>query len=127
MSQVHQGLTVKDFPTTDTVVSRHYCVATGKLAATGCPHTAVGWYKTGSLPGLCTSHAGSAVDSNSSSSSGGGGGGSQTATSVPETTPEATKKPEPTTEPSVDITLPPVEPTTQPAQEPTTQAAQAEQ
>lgn len=127
MSQVHQGLTVKDFPTTDTVVSRHYCVETGKLATTGCPHTAVGWYKTGSLPGLCTSHAGSAVDSNSSSSSGGGGGGSQTATSVPETTPEATKKPEPTTEPSVDITLPPVEPTTQPAQEPTTQAVQAEQ
>lgn len=130
MSQVHQGLAVKDFPTTDTVVSRHYCAETGKLATTGCPQTAVGWYKTGSLPGLCTSHAGSAVDAGSSVSSGEGGTGGQAVASMPATVPETTEKPEPTTEPPVDITLPPEEQTTQatlPTQEPTTQADQTDQ
>ena len=61
MSQVHSSLKAKEFPVSEYAVKRYYCTSSGKLATSACPSKAVGWYKRSNVPGTCTTHAGTAL------------------------------------------------------------------
>lgn len=63
MSKIHSGLAAKDFPTSEYAIRRYYCTQTGLLATGGCQSTAVGWYRKGNTPGMCSTHGGSLLDS----------------------------------------------------------------
>lgn len=58
MRKIHKGLKAKEFPESSFVVDRYYCTKTGGLATEECEKTAVGWYKTNSLPEVCPKHRG---------------------------------------------------------------------
>lgn len=60
MSKIHTGLEPQEFKTSEYAVERYYCTSTGNLATASCPSKAVGWYKKGNTPPLC-SHGGTAV------------------------------------------------------------------
>ena len=82
MQALHVGLEHKNFDKKGTTVERTYCTLTGQLANSGCPGTAVGVYKPENVPGNCTSHGGSPLNSS---------GGSQQPPDDPTTTvPEET-------------------------------------
>ena len=59
MQHIHEGLEVKDFPTSGKVVEMTYCVESGEIATSACPETATGWYKESNIPGTCVQHLGS--------------------------------------------------------------------
>ncbi len=63
MSKIHSNLAVREFPHTDYTVRRYYCSETGLLATDACKHPVVGWYKSNFVPGVCTTHGGSVLDS----------------------------------------------------------------
>ena len=56
MSQVHEGVSGKEFETSTNVTSYQYCKLTGMLAGDGCPDTATGWYKNSNIPQVCSYH-----------------------------------------------------------------------
>ncbi len=58
MSKIHSGLKVKEFTDSPYATDRYYCTQSGMLATDACPSTAVGWYKKGTLPAICTTHSG---------------------------------------------------------------------
>lgn len=58
MSKAHDGLEVKEFKDSPYAEKHYYCTSSGKLATTGCPSTAVGWYKSSNIPENCTTHSG---------------------------------------------------------------------
>lgn len=62
MSKIHTGLEPKEFNASSYAVDRYYCTATGNLATDACPSKAIGWYKKNNVPGVCTSHEGTALD-----------------------------------------------------------------
>ena len=65
MNQVQEGYAYKEFPMADGVVQRSYCTQSGLLATSGCPSTAVGYYKADDLPATCNyDHGGGVVSSN---------------------------------------------------------------
>ncbi|MDD3193589.1 MAG: transglycosylase domain-containing protein [Oscillospiraceae bacterium] len=59
MAQIHEGLEVKQFPTSGKVVEMTYCTDSGEIATSACPNTATGWYKESNIPGTCVQHLGS--------------------------------------------------------------------
>ena len=63
MTKIHSGLPAKDFAESEYVVSRYYCKTTGLIATDTCPDKAIGWYKRGSIPRVCTDHGGAPLDS----------------------------------------------------------------
>lgn len=54
MRRAQSGLEAKDFPADAGVVEREYCTVSGDLASDSCRSTAVGYYKAGALPDVCT-------------------------------------------------------------------------
>ncbi|MGN0626029.1 MAG: transglycosylase domain-containing protein [Oscillospiraceae bacterium] len=74
MQHIHEGLEVKDFPTSGKVVEMTYCVESGEIATSACPETATGWYKESNIPGTCVQHLGS-VESEEGEVMGSTGGG----------------------------------------------------
>ena len=62
MSKIHSGLEAKSFDESSYAVERYYCTSSGLLATDACPSKAVGWYKKSNVPGVCTAHAGTALD-----------------------------------------------------------------
>lgn len=58
MSKIHKGLKAKEFAKSSYAIDRYYCTKTGGLATNKCESTAVGWYKKGMLPSVCTKHSG---------------------------------------------------------------------
>lgn len=61
MVELHEDKELKDFPDSDSVVYIRYCTHTGKVAKTGCPSTAYGYFKKSYMP-VCDSHSGEAVE-----------------------------------------------------------------
>ena len=62
MNTVQEGYEYKEFPMAEGVVQRSYCTASGLLAGSGCPSTAVGYYKADDLPAVCNyDHSGGVV------------------------------------------------------------------
>ncbi|MGI6279113.1 MAG: transglycosylase domain-containing protein [Acutalibacteraceae bacterium] len=61
MSKIHAGLKPKEFENSSYAVERYYCKSSGKLATSGCPSKAIGWYRKSNIPGLCTAHSGEAL------------------------------------------------------------------
>lgn len=54
MTRIHSGLEKKEFELhSDNVISKRYCVASGRLAGSTCGNTAIGWYDKNNLPGYC--------------------------------------------------------------------------
>jgi len=53
MQHIHEGLEVKEFPTTGNLVKMTYCTSSGELAGSSCDETATGWYKPSNTPGTC--------------------------------------------------------------------------
>ena len=43
-----------NFPTSENVVARSYCTATGGLASAECPGVATGYYKSDNIPRVCS-------------------------------------------------------------------------
>ena len=78
MEHIHEGLEVKQFPTSGKVVEMTYCTKSGEIATSACPDTATGWYKESNIPGTCVQHLGSVESEegeiSGSSSSGGSHG-----------------------------------------------------
>ena len=78
MEHIHEGLEVKQFPTSGKVVEMTYCTESGEIATSACPDTATGWYKESNIPGTCVQHLGSVESEegeiSGSSSSGGSHG-----------------------------------------------------
>lgn len=60
MVKLLDGKKLKDFPDSDGVVYIRYCTHTGKVAKTGCPSTAYGYFKKSYMP-VCDEHSGEAV------------------------------------------------------------------
>ena len=58
MGKIHAELPTKDFADSSYAYDRYYCTETGLLATDTCPTKAVGWYKKGKLPEVCTTHTG---------------------------------------------------------------------
>ena len=58
MGKIHAELPAKDFTNSSYAYDRYYCTETGLLATDTCPNKAVGWYKKGKLPEICTTHVG---------------------------------------------------------------------
>lgn len=58
MSQIHKGLKAKEFPESKYAIDRYYCTKTGGLATEKCKNVAIGWYKKGILPEVCSKHSG---------------------------------------------------------------------
>lgn len=57
MNDIHKNLPSKSFEFSDEIVKMSYCTRTGLIASSSCP-SAVGWYKTDSIPSTCTSCSG---------------------------------------------------------------------
>lgn len=78
MEHIHEGLEVKQFPTSGKVREMTYCTESGEIATSACPDTATGWYKESNIPGTCVQHLGSVESEegeiSGSSSSGGSHG-----------------------------------------------------
>jgi len=53
MTEIHEDLPDKSFPSSSGVVARKYCKITGDLAAATCTQTATGYYRTSKLPATC--------------------------------------------------------------------------
>ena len=62
MGKIHAELPAKDFVNSSYAYDRYYCTETGLLATDTCPSKAVGWYKKGKLPEVCTTHVGTVLD-----------------------------------------------------------------
>lgn len=62
MSQIHTGLTPKEFEISSYALDRYYCTETGLLATDACPSKAIGWYKKDNVPSSCTTHSGTVLD-----------------------------------------------------------------
>jgi len=60
MKKLHEDLPAKQFFSSDKVVCKPYCAATGLVAKTGCPVSDYGWYKTSNAK-YCTSHGGEKI------------------------------------------------------------------
>ena len=60
MQKLHEDLPAKQFFSSDKVVCKPYCAATGLVAKTGCPVSDYGWYKTSNAK-YCTSHGGEKI------------------------------------------------------------------
>lgn len=89
MTRVHKGLDKsKTFVTSNTVVSRQYCLVSGNLADSSCQNKATGWYAASALPPTCTVCAGSAPSTTVATTQPGTPATGTTA--PPETTTEAT-------------------------------------
>ena len=54
MKDVMAGVKVDAFPVSKSVVRMEYCAETGLLAGEGCSEKLVGYYKSSSLPGVCS-------------------------------------------------------------------------
>lgn len=63
MSQIHNGIEVKEFVDSSYASELYYCTQTGLLATDACPSKAVGWYRKNGMPSICTAHEGTALDS----------------------------------------------------------------
>ena len=72
MQHIHEGLEVKQFPTSGKVVQMTYCTDSGEIATAACPNTETGWYKESNIPGTCVQHLGS-VESEEGEVGGSGG------------------------------------------------------
>lgn len=59
--RIHKGLEEKEFPKSGETIQKTYCTQTGLLAGSHCYSTGTGWYKTESLPDVCTSCNGSGI------------------------------------------------------------------
>ena len=53
MTEIHEDLADKSFPSSSGVVARKYCKITGDLAAATCAQTATGYYRTSKIPAAC--------------------------------------------------------------------------
>ncbi|MBR2876969.1 MAG: transglycosylase domain-containing protein [Clostridia bacterium] len=53
MRAIHEDLEPKSFPSSDGVVSRRYCTASGDIASAKCASTATGYYRTSKIPATC--------------------------------------------------------------------------
>lgn len=62
MGEIHKNLPAKDYPTTNYVVRRYYCLETGLLATDACKNINIGWYKKTGLPAKCTIHEGTLME-----------------------------------------------------------------
>ena len=101
MNRVHSNLADKSFDNyTNKVVKKTYCMESGLLAGEKCSKTAVGWYKTSNIPGVCASCASAPVENTTDESTG---------TTKPQTSEKPTTPPETTTAPTT--TEAPVTPT----------------
>ena len=60
MTAIHKDLSMKSFPESEMCGYYKYCTASGMVATSSCPGTAMGWYKTGALK-PCTKHKGTVV------------------------------------------------------------------
>lgn len=56
MAPIHANLPVIDFPVSQNVVERAYCMQSGLLAGEACTELGTGWYKMDSLPAVCEAH-----------------------------------------------------------------------
>ena len=61
MSEVHKGLEVKSFETSEYALPYYYCTQTGELATDSCPSKALGWYRKSNVPHACKTHSGTAI------------------------------------------------------------------
>ena len=57
MKEVHKDLEPKDFISSSNVVPVTYCKETGYAATDECTNTAIGWYKTNTIPAKCPLHS----------------------------------------------------------------------
>ncbi len=55
LDEVHKGLPEKEFPKSNIVSEKKYCLKTGLLASETCYSTGMGWYSLKNLPQTCTS------------------------------------------------------------------------
>ena len=78
MSKVHSGLEKKEFVDSNYAVKKKYCLSTGKIANSGCPKTAKGWYRTSNIPENCTTHKKVVADKNNNDNNDKGNTSSQT-------------------------------------------------
>ena len=53
LTELHEDLPDKSFPSSSGVVARKYCKITGDLAAATCTQTATGYYRSSKLPATC--------------------------------------------------------------------------
>lgn len=53
LTELHEDLPDKSFPSASGVVARKYCKITGDLAAATCTQTATGYYRTSKIPATC--------------------------------------------------------------------------
>ncbi len=67
--RIHKGLKEKEFPKSNGVVEKTYCMISGKLAGSGCYSTGKGWYKADNLPDVCTWCSGAPKSKDDSDSS----------------------------------------------------------
>ncbi|MEG2144798.1 MAG: penicillin-binding transpeptidase domain-containing protein, partial [Oscillospiraceae bacterium] len=63
MAPIHANLPVKEFETLGDVVSLEYCTESGEIASPQCVNKAYGWYKSKSVPPVCTLHSPEAEES----------------------------------------------------------------
>ncbi len=54
-NRFHKDLEPREFPKSDLVVQRSYCLSSGLLAGANCTSTSMGWYKVSNMPRVCTS------------------------------------------------------------------------
>lgn len=54
MNPIHKDLAKKEFTKSGSSIQKAYCTKTGLLAGENCGSTAMGWFKTDSLPGTCS-------------------------------------------------------------------------
>lgn len=84
-TRIHSGLSPKTFAKSGQAVEKKYCRSSGKLAASGCSWTGIGWYKVDEKTEYCNgyhynSYSGGSGSSGGSGGSGNSGGGSSEAT-----------------------------------------------
>lgn len=62
MSAVLKDKEKKDFDYDPNVLERTYCKATGEIANSSCPNTAIGYFADNNIPGSCHEHTGAPVN-----------------------------------------------------------------
>lgn len=66
MKDIHSNLPGKRFEKTNGVVTATICRDSGKVANSSCPNTFTEYFLKGTVPGNCTQHSGSSLNSNKS-------------------------------------------------------------
>ncbi|MDR1409105.1 MAG: penicillin-binding protein [Oscillospiraceae bacterium] len=61
-NKIASTLPKTEFKNTGNLVQKAYCTQTGLLASSSCPNKGTGWYIKSNLPGTCTAHNKSLVD-----------------------------------------------------------------